>query len=84
MDLQMCFDFLQRQLRTDFSDKLLFNYALAASALPFENLQSYVGIVIATAEDALEVEARENLNSIHIEGNSKDDYYNSQENQHLQ
>lgn len=31
----MCFDCLQCQLRTDFSDKLLFNYALAASALPF-------------------------------------------------
>ncbi|KAI3765648.1 hypothetical protein L2E82_15689 [Cichorium intybus] len=35
MDLQMCFDCLQRQLRTDFFDELLFNYALAASALPF-------------------------------------------------
>ncbi|KAL4579209.1 hypothetical protein LXL04_015347 [Taraxacum kok-saghyz] len=35
MEVQMCFDCLQRQLRTDFSDKLLFNYALAASALPF-------------------------------------------------
>lgn len=36
-------------------------------------------------EDALEVEARENLNSINLEGNDEDDYYNSsQEAQHLQ
>ncbi|KAK9069016.1 hypothetical protein SSX86_013132 [Deinandra increscens subsp. villosa] len=36
-------------------------------------------------EEALEVEARENLNSISLEGNNEDDYYNySQEPQHLQ
>lgn len=32
----------------------------------------------------MEVETRENLNSIHLEGNNVDDYYNSQEIQHLQ
>ncbi|KAK9080055.1 hypothetical protein SSX86_001730 [Deinandra increscens subsp. villosa] len=35
MEAQFCFDCLQRQIITDFSDKLLFNHALAASALPF-------------------------------------------------
>ncbi|KVI03871.1 Nuclear transport factor 2 [Cynara cardunculus var. scolymus] len=39
---------------------------------------------LLVSEDALEVEAQENLNSIHLEGNDEDDYYNSQENQHLQ
>ncbi|KAI3730170.1 hypothetical protein L6452_18847 [Arctium lappa] len=31
----MCFECLQLQIQTDFSGKLLFNYALAGSALPF-------------------------------------------------
>ncbi|KAD4385173.1 hypothetical protein E3N88_25341 [Mikania micrantha] len=35
MEAQFCFDCLQRQITTDFSDKLVFNYAVAASALPF-------------------------------------------------
>ncbi|KAM0042092.1 putative protein kinase CMGC-MAPK family transcription factor WD40-like family [Helianthus debilis subsp. tardiflorus] len=35
MEAQFCFDCLHSQIRTDFSDKLSFNYALAASALPF-------------------------------------------------
>ncbi|KAJ9543271.1 hypothetical protein OSB04_022978 [Centaurea solstitialis] len=39
---------------------------------------------LLVSEDALEVEARENLNSVHLDGNDEDDYYNSQENQHLQ
>ncbi|CAH1417832.1 unnamed protein product [Lactuca virosa] len=39
---------------------------------------------LLVADDALELEARENLNSLHLEGNDEDDYYNSQENQHLQ
>ncbi|KAI3667989.1 hypothetical protein L6452_43060 [Arctium lappa] len=39
---------------------------------------------LLVSEDALEVETRENLNSIHLEGNDEDDYYASQENQHLQ
>ncbi|KAK1426757.1 hypothetical protein QVD17_15437 [Tagetes erecta] len=40
---------------------------------------------LPVGEDALEAEARENLNSINLEGNDEDDYYNSsQEAQHLQ
>nr|XP_043610952.1 nuclear transport factor 2 isoform X2 [Erigeron canadensis] len=40
---------------------------------------------LLVGEDALEVEARENLNSIHLDENDEADYYNtSQETQHLQ
>ncbi|XP_071701722.1 protein GFS12 isoform X2 [Rutidosis leptorrhynchoides] len=35
MELQFCFECLQRQIRTDFTDKLIFNYALPSSPFPF-------------------------------------------------
>ncbi|KAK1428438.1 hypothetical protein QVD17_17272 [Tagetes erecta] len=38
---------------------------------------------LIAGEDALEVEARENINLINLEGNNEDDYYNTHE-QHLQ
>ncbi|KAL8259013.1 hypothetical protein R6Q59_026966 [Mikania micrantha] len=39
---------------------------------------------LLAGEDALEIEARENFNLINIEGNNEEDYYNSQDPQHLQ
>ncbi|KAM7463204.1 hypothetical protein LguiA_031325 [Lonicera macranthoides] len=35
MEDQMCFDCLQRRIRTDFSDKLVFSYGISDSPLPF-------------------------------------------------
>lgn len=45
---------------------------------------SFKKLIIAVGEDALEVEARENINLINLEGNHEEDYYNTQEQQHLQ
>ncbi|KAI3678772.1 hypothetical protein L6452_38075 [Arctium lappa] len=39
---------------------------------------------LLVAEDALEIEARKNLNSLHIEGEDQGDFYTSQEHQHQQ
>ncbi|KAJ9565002.1 hypothetical protein OSB04_000968 [Centaurea solstitialis] len=39
---------------------------------------------LLVAEDALEIEARKNLNSLHIDGDDQGDYYTSQEHQHQQ
>ncbi|KAI3687414.1 hypothetical protein L1987_81110 [Smallanthus sonchifolius] len=59
MDAQFCFDCLQRQIRTDFSDKLLFNHALSASALPFSSdavvqmqMQDFLLMYLPIDEDA--------------------------------
>ncbi|CAK9182802.1 unnamed protein product [Ilex paraguariensis] len=35
MENRMCFECLQRQIQSDFSDKLIFSYGLSDSALPF-------------------------------------------------
>lgn len=35
MEVEYCFECLQRQIQTDFRDKLIFNYPLPSSPLPF-------------------------------------------------
>lgn len=39
-------------------------------------------LIIPVAEDVLEVETRDNFNSLHLEGEDEGDYYTSQEHQH--
>jgi WD repeat-containing protein 81 len=34
-ELQSCFECLKRRINSDFSDKLIFSYALSDSAFPF-------------------------------------------------